>query len=132
MRHCTSWINDAYGDYYLDEKACPGAAVEGEQYQGEFCNKQNCPYWNDWSEWSQCPVTCGGGTRYKYRQCMRDGRDVDLTECKNGLHKIGESCNDRACGEKMHYWFNQISSGAEYDPDLDNYNLNYWELVNDS
>ena len=131
MRNCKGSDTDNDGDFF-DEEACPGESLS--EHDVEFCKEfeRSCPYWEDWSEWSQCPVTCGGGTRYKYRQCMRDGRDVDLTECKSGIHKIGESCNDRACGEKMHYWFNQISSGAEYDPDLDNYNLDYWEAVHDS
>ena len=124
MRNCKGSDTDNDGDFF-DEEACPGESLS--EHDVEFCKEfeRSCPYWEDWSEWSQCPVTCGGGTRYKYRQCMRDGRDVDLTECKSGIHKIGESCNDRACGEKMHYWFNQISSGAVYNQDN-------WEAIDGS
>ena len=34
------------------------------------CNPAKCPVWTEWTEWTPCTATCGGGTRYKLRDCV--------------------------------------------------------------
>ncbi|XP_045160489.2 SCO-spondin-like [Mercenaria mercenaria] len=44
----------------------------GESSESESCDNWNCPvdgYWSDWSEWTKCSATCGGGYRNKSRTC---------------------------------------------------------------
>ena len=34
------------------------------------CNKQLCPEWTEWGEWTTCSKSCSGGRRRKFRQCV--------------------------------------------------------------
>jgi len=36
-----------------------------------ICHKSFSPTgnWGTWGSWNSCPVTCGGGTRTRYRSC---------------------------------------------------------------
>jgi hypothetical protein len=36
-----------------------------EESQG--CNSQDCPFWTEWSEWTDCSRDCGSGDRSKVR-----------------------------------------------------------------
>ena len=36
----------------------------------EECNKQLCPEWTEWGEWTTCSKSCSGGRRRKFRQCV--------------------------------------------------------------
>ena len=35
----------------------------GDADQREACAEEACPVWTEWSEWTECPVTCGGGVQ---------------------------------------------------------------------
>ena len=35
----------------------------GDADQREACEEESCPVWTEWSEWTECPVTCGGGVQ---------------------------------------------------------------------
>jgi hypothetical protein len=53
----------------------------------DVCNMMPCPDWGDWSPWSDCTVTCGGGQRARTRSCpipkaCNPGNDYDAdTTC---------------------------------------------------
>ena len=38
--------------------------------QRELCNTQKCPIYTEWSGWSMCSVSCGGGKQSRERACV--------------------------------------------------------------
>ncbi|XP_022779250.1 collagen alpha-1(I) chain-like [Stylophora pistillata] len=72
-------------------KPCPGDSEESRA-----CNEDPCPLdgnWSDWNEWSNCPVTCGGGVRERSRTCTNPPTQFGGKPCP------GESEESRACNE---------------------------------
>ncbi len=56
---------------------CPGDREEVAD-----CNGNACPLPSEWSDWSQCSKSCGGGTRNKVRECVNQ-RDKVIFLCVN-------------------------------------------------
>ena len=53
-----------------------------------------------WSEWTVCSVTCGGGKRTKTRECvLPDGARSSDLYCE-GKNMIVEECNNNKCPGK--------------------------------
>ena len=51
--------------------------------------------WSDWSAWSTCSTTCGGGFRTRTRECLTESGLEVL--CEEGMAIEEEICNDDAC-----------------------------------
>ena len=51
------------------------------------------PSWGEWSEWNECPVTCGGDSQSRTRECIPDTCD-DLSAC------VGDDTESQDCGEE--------------------------------
>jgi hypothetical protein len=65
------------------------------------CNQNPCPAWNEWSQWSACTLTCGGGKRIKERECvLPDGEVVSDQQCLGGVADMEEMCNENKCPSK--------------------------------
>lgn len=46
---------------------------QGSSQEYETCSLPACDldgYWTPWTSWSQCTVSCGGGTRDRIRECV--------------------------------------------------------------
>ena len=75
---------------------------EGELEQQEECNTNQCPVWTEWSSWTVCSVSCGGGTKSRQRQCyLPDGSQSEGLYCP-GDDKETEPCNtepEKKCPE---------------------------------
>lgn len=52
--------------------------------------------WSDFSEWSTCTVTCGGGTRTRTRTCDNPPPGLGGLNC-SGLAIETEACNKDNC-----------------------------------
>ena len=48
--------------------------------------------WTEWSDWSVCPVTCGGSNHTKERECL--GRAHGGEDCE------GDNIESKRCGEE--------------------------------
>ena len=63
------------------------------------CNEKTCPVWTDWSDWTECSVSCGGGTKTKVRECLEEvgGSTLDPSACQGGHRNETEDCNANPC-----------------------------------
>ncbi|XP_064626789.1 SCO-spondin-like isoform X2 [Lineus longissimus] len=71
-------------------KPCQGSATEERN-----CAEDPCPvdgYWKPWTDWTDCSVSCGGGTQNRSRECV-PGK-------YGGSNCSGEWSETRVCGEK--------------------------------
>ena len=70
----------------------------------ETCNDKKCPVFTEWSIWSSCSETCGGGFRKKSRKCVEATEErrarvlFDDNPCMGPLEVI-EECNQQSCPE---------------------------------
>ncbi|XP_076083164.1 uncharacterized protein LOC143054138 [Mytilus galloprovincialis] len=116
------WGN--WGSYAACSVSCEG----GIQYRYRLCNNPSavcggadCPYsdtdsrtcnediccpddggWETWREWYSCPVTCGGGTQYRYRLCNNPlvyCNGALCPDCAGGncADSVQESTDPRSC-----------------------------------
>ena len=54
--------------------------------------------WSEWSSWTECGVTCGGGRQSRTRECKTKGaRELDCT----GLAVEIRDCNTHHCPSKI-------------------------------
>ena len=73
--------------------ACSGADIETQT-----CNAQACPTpaplgWSNWTNWSSCTVTCGGGSRERSRTCQNTAAQGPCS----GSAQETEVCNASTC-----------------------------------
>ncbi|XP_041359749.1 SCO-spondin-like isoform X3 [Gigantopelta aegis] len=74
-----------------------GADCVGARNDSTSCNENNCPVdgvYNDWSAWSTCTVTCGGGTQWHSRTCV--GPFFGGLPCQ-GPARETQDCNTQHC-----------------------------------
>jgi hypothetical protein len=88
--------------------AYEGKDCEGSNIAQEACNEGPCPInggWSDWSAWSACSKTCGGGVQYSRRTCSNPKADIGGEPC-TGPDEKSQVCNQQECASK-----NNPSSG---------------------
>ncbi|CAH1773844.1 unnamed protein product [Owenia fusiformis] len=74
-----------------------GLECEGDHNQTQECNMWPCPVdgaYETWVSWSNCNVTCGGGSRKRTRNCF--GPFYGGANCSGDDTEI-EGCNDMFC-----------------------------------
>ncbi|XP_046330797.2 A disintegrin and metalloproteinase with thrombospondin motifs adt-1-like isoform X8 [Haliotis rufescens] len=83
-------------------RTCDGPYYGGSDCVGSGSDVRNCNthtcavdgVWTSWSNWSVCPVTCGGSTSLRSRSC--DGPYFGGINC-NGLWSEGQPCGTEPC-----------------------------------
>ncbi|XP_073720146.1 SCO-spondin isoform X2 [Misgurnus anguillicaudatus] len=71
-----------------------GRECAGSGEQLKVCNTHNCTDsgpWYDWSPWSLCTVSCGGGSQSRSRTCR-------APPC-SGMKRQSKTCNTQVCLE---------------------------------
>ena len=60
--------------------------------------------WGDFGEWEECPVSCGGADRKRYRQCNNPVPENGGNDCTaDGSTNVEtERCNENPC-PGIHY-----------------------------
>jgi len=106
---CQDYENESFDWCYLkkhqDDKFCPGAkkSSRGDFYWTKDVNVCNANQKQDgglstWSSWSQCTLSCNGGTRSRTRSCTNPAPAGNGKDCSALGDKLEtESCNDNPC-----------------------------------
>ncbi|KAE8597427.1 hypothetical protein XENTR_v10016469 [Xenopus tropicalis] len=63
---------------------------------GEEGPKATDGQWSEWSTWSPCSRTCGGGVSYKERQCTNPRPSHGGKFCE-GSSRVNKLCNNQSC-----------------------------------
>nr|CAJ65510.3 HyTSR1 protein [Hydra vulgaris] len=87
-----------------------GKDCEGATFQTKFCLIKECPInggFSQWSSFSECSLTCGGGQRIRYRTCTNPAPAFNGAPCV-GAESQTESCNLKECPVNggLSEWFN--------------------------
>ncbi|XP_074624580.1 SCO-spondin-like isoform X4 [Acropora palmata] len=96
---CGGGIQKSYRTCTNPKPAFGGADCEGANERSRTCNVNPCPVdgrWTDWKPWTQCSVTCGGGTRNRSRTCTNPAPQHGGKEC-SGSEEEMQSCNEFPC-----------------------------------
>ena len=52
--------------------------------------------WSDWASWSECSVTCGGGSQSRFRRCTNPPPSGGGDQC-TGEEFERQNCNENRC-----------------------------------
>lgn len=75
-------------------KDCDGSSTETKD-----CNTQHCPVhggWSEWSAWTPCTASCGGGESMRSRRCDNPVPTNGGNECAGEAMETAP-CNTQAC-----------------------------------
>ncbi|XP_023931784.1 uncharacterized protein LOC106153735 isoform X3 [Lingula anatina] len=76
-----------------------GLSCLGSKTETQACSDVGCPAdgnWGSWTPWSSCPVTCGGGTQTRSRQCDNPAPSNGGNPCF-GSGSESQQCNTQGC-----------------------------------
>ncbi|XP_078594813.1 A disintegrin and metalloproteinase with thrombospondin motifs 9-like isoform X2 [Branchiostoma floridae x Branchiostoma japonicum] len=78
----------------VDDKYCE----DQRPSEVERCSGECLPTHWEFTPWSECTRTCGGGSRFRDASCLDSGGNpVSHDECDTSSRVVDQVCNDRAC-----------------------------------
>ncbi|KAL5017646.1 hypothetical protein ScPMuIL_007235 [Solemya velum] len=92
------------GGKQIRERICEEPMYDGKNCHGETtdyktCNTNPCPIpgiWLDWTHWTLCTVSCGGGQRSRSRECNDTAYGELTVPCEGDREEI-ENCHEFPC-----------------------------------
>ncbi|XP_052807330.1 semaphorin-5B-like isoform X6 [Mya arenaria] len=83
---------------------CNGTSCDGQSTQTRECeNVQNCPVngdWSGWTDWNECSVSCGTGSKTRNRNCDNPPPSGGGDACL-GDSSESEVCNLGSCTQNV-------------------------------
>lgn len=79
-----------------------GKTCSGDAEQNKTCNSFECPIdgiFSEWSSWSECSVTCGGGTALRERDCTNPAPRYGGRQCEGPTNET-KICNTDSCSSE--------------------------------
>ncbi|XP_053377851.1 coadhesin-like isoform X2 [Mercenaria mercenaria] len=94
----------------FNESAPHGSQCFGNRTDTQDCNTVRCPvngHWSDWSKFTDCTVSCAGGTKVRNRTCLFDKTAPHGAQCFGNTTDTRE-CNTEHCPVNGHWsdWSN--------------------------
>ncbi len=90
----------------------PEKCGRAETLVQRFCNPKPCAGYllGNWTDWSSCSLSCGGGMMEKHRNCLENQTFgvVSSLNCVNefgGQDSENMDCNQQLCPGGFHYRF---------------------------
>ena len=79
-------------------------------FEREICNSQKCPVYTEWSSWSSCSLTCGGGSQERTRICIQPTRAVFTNSFSEANSKKKVTCigDPSEVRQVYSFWFWQL------------------------
>ncbi|CAC5418756.1 HMCN [Mytilus coruscus] len=78
-----------------------GQDCQGSDSDSQTCTLSMCPIdgnYTDWSSWSVCTVSCGGGTQDRTRSCTNPVQQYGGADCSQiGSDYEQQACNTQVC-----------------------------------
>ncbi|CAC5416425.1 HMCN [Mytilus coruscus] len=96
---CGSGAHSRYRTCNNPSPANGGASCKGLDTEYTMCWNGECPVnggWSEWSKFSACPVTCGGGTNTRTRTCDNPTPAHRGNDCMGAMFENGD-CNTQDC-----------------------------------
>lgn len=86
----------------------PGSQCVGPGEESRVCNTQPCTgQWNEWTQFSPCSTTCGGGQQQRQRLCLGGRHGDQLTPTlfiycgeTSGTMCVGNAVESRPCSQQ--------------------------------
>uniref|UniRef100_A0A0N5B844 Peptidase M12B domain-containing protein n=1 Tax=Strongyloides papillosus TaxID=174720 RepID=A0A0N5B844_STREA len=108
VKEWSSWLPCSVScgiGFQLRERLCNGVACKDSQKQAKTCNIQDCMstkkeeyQLSEWSEFSECSMTCGEGLKTRVRNCMKGKCPISLKYTET------VTCNVESCENKWGEW----------------------------
>ncbi|XP_052284771.1 SCO-spondin-like isoform X2 [Dreissena polymorpha] len=109
---CNGGVHTRTRDCYFQPNRPHGADCKEQLNETAPCNVQSCPttttpptttalptadgHWSNWTSWTVCTLTCGGGQQYRERQCTYPDHTLHGQYCPGPQNQTQE-CNSRLC-----------------------------------
>ncbi|XP_052285147.1 SCO-spondin-like isoform X5 [Dreissena polymorpha] len=109
---CNGGVQYRSRNCYFPQNIPHGTDCIGQLTETNVCNIQECPtttkppstttlpasdgHWSNWTSWTVCTLTCGGGQQYRERQCTYPDHTLHGQYCPGPKNQTQE-CNSRNC-----------------------------------